>query len=176
MRHCLGRISRPEPRQPRCLRVRFRLHRHFHLHPGRFLPQLADRGRARLERRRGGPRQAHHSGCLVHRDWWPCRRRSRLSIGRRGPQGGRIVSAGYATELAIAGMAIATYATRVSGLCLVRFMKVEGRTKAALDAVPPAILMAVIAPVAFATGPAETAAAVVTAIAALRLPLILAVI
>jgi uncharacterized membrane protein len=86
------------------------------------------------------------------------------------------VSDGYSTELAIAGMAAATYLTRVSGLSLMRFMKVEGRTKAALDAVPPAILMAVIAPVAFATGPAETAAAVVTALAALRLPLIIAVI
>jgi uncharacterized membrane protein len=86
------------------------------------------------------------------------------------------VSGGYSTELAIAGMAAATYLTRVSGLWLMRLMKVEGRTKAALDAVPPAILMAVIAPVAFATGPAETAAAVVTALAALRLPLIIAVI
>ena len=86
------------------------------------------------------------------------------------------MSAGYAAALAIAGMAIATYITRISGLYLMRFMKVEGRTKAALDAVPPAILMAVIAPVAFATGPAETAAAILTAIAALRLPLIVAVI
>jgi uncharacterized membrane protein len=86
------------------------------------------------------------------------------------------VSDGQATALAIAGMAAATYITRVLGLYLMRFMKVEGRTKAALDAVPPAILMAVIAPVAFATGPAETAAAVVTALAALRLPLIVAVI
>jgi uncharacterized membrane protein len=86
------------------------------------------------------------------------------------------VSGGYSTELAIAGMAAATYLTRVSGLWLMRLMKVEGRTKAALDAVPPAILMAVIAPVAFATGPAETAAAVVTALAALRLPLIIAVV
>ena len=86
------------------------------------------------------------------------------------------MSDGYSTELAIAGMAAATYLTRVSGLWLMRLMKVEGRTKAALDAVPPAILMAVIAPVAFATGPAETAAAVVTALAALRLPLIIAVI
>ena len=86
------------------------------------------------------------------------------------------MSAGHATVLGNAGMAVATYITRVLGLYLMRFMKVEGRTKAALDAVPPAILMAVIAPVAFATGPAETAAAVVTALAALRLPLIVAVI
>jgi uncharacterized membrane protein len=82
----------------------------------------------------------------------------------------------YATELAIAGMAIATYVTRVAGLYLVRFFNVQGRTKAALDAMPPAILMAVIAPVAFATGPAETAATAITAVAALRFPLIVSVI
>jgi uncharacterized membrane protein len=81
----------------------------------------------------------------------------------------------YATELTIAGMAIATYVTRVAGLYLVRFFNVRGRTKAALDAMPPAILMAVIAPVAFATGPAETAATAITAVAALRFPLIVAV-
>ena len=82
--------------------------------------------------------------------------------------------AAYATELTIAGMAIATYLTRVSGLYLVRFFNVQGRTKAALDAMPPAILMAVIAPVAFATGLAETAATAIT-VAALRFPLIVAV-
>jgi uncharacterized membrane protein len=80
-----------------------------------------------------------------------------------------------ATLLAIAGMAIVTYINRVSGLVLVRFVRLEGRTKAALDALPPAILMAVIAPMALARGPAETAAAVITVIAALRLPLIAAV-
>ena len=66
--------------------------------------------------------------------------------------------------------------TRVAGLYLVRFFNVRGRTKAALDAMPPAILMAVIAPVAFATGLAETAATAITAVAALRFPLIVAVI
>ena len=80
-----------------------------------------------------------------------------------------------ATLLAIAGMAIVTYINRLSGLVLVRFVRLEGRTKAALDALPPAILMAVIAPMALARGPAETAAAVITVIAALRLPLIAAV-
>ena len=81
-----------------------------------------------------------------------------------------------ATLLAIAGMAIVTYINRLSGLVLVRFVRLEGRTKAALDALPPAILMAVIAPMALARGPAETAAAVITVIAALRLPLIAAVV
>jgi uncharacterized membrane protein len=79
------------------------------------------------------------------------------------------------TLLAIAGMAIVTYLNRLSGLVLVRFVRLEGRTKAALDALPPAILMAVIAPMALARGPAETAAAIITAIAALRLPLLAAV-
>jgi uncharacterized membrane protein len=79
------------------------------------------------------------------------------------------------TLLAIAGMAIVTYLNRLSGLVLVRFVRLEGRTKAALDALPPAILMAVIAPMALARGPAETAAAIITVIAALRLPLLAAV-
>ncbi|MFO1089183.1 MAG: AzlD domain-containing protein [Hyphomicrobiales bacterium] len=80
------------------------------------------------------------------------------------------------TLLAIAGMAIATYLTRIAGLRLVRFVNVEGRAKAALDAMPPAILMAVVAPVAFATGPAETIAALITAVVAFRLPLVAAVV
>ncbi len=80
-----------------------------------------------------------------------------------------------ATVLAIAGMAAATFLTRVAGLWVVRFLKVEGRARAALDAMPPAILMAVVAPVALATGPAETLAAIITAVAAFRLPLVAAV-
>ena len=45
------------------------------------------------------------------------------------------------TALAIVGMALATYATRVAGLFLMRHVNVKGRTKAAFDALPPAILM-----------------------------------
>jgi uncharacterized membrane protein len=81
------------------------------------------------------------------------------------------------TLLTIAGMALATYATRAGGFALMGFMNVKGRVKAALDAMPPAILMAVIAPTIFATGVAETLAAVITAIAAMaRLPLIAVVV
>ena len=77
------------------------------------------------------------------------------------------------TLLAILGMALATYATRVSGLYLMRGVTVKGRLKAALDALPPAILMAVIAPTVLATGVAETLAAVITAgSACFRLPLV----
>jgi uncharacterized membrane protein len=78
-----------------------------------------------------------------------------------------------ASILAILGMALATYATRASGLYLMRNVVVTGRLKAALDALPPAILMAVIAPTILTTGIAESVAAVITAAAAfMRLPLV----
>lgn len=78
----------------------------------------------------------------------------------------------WSPYIAIVGMGLATYATRVSGFYLLRGMNVSGRFKAALDALPPAVLMAVIAPVILTTGIAETIAAVITALAAyLRLPL-----
>lgn len=77
------------------------------------------------------------------------------------------------TLLAIAGIALATYATRIGGFVFIRFVTVKGRAKVALDAMPPAILMAVIAPTILTTGIAETFAAAITAVAAMfRLPLI----
>jgi uncharacterized membrane protein len=80
-----------------------------------------------------------------------------------------------ATLAAIAGMAIVTYLNRVSGLVLVRFVHVKGRAKAALDALPAAILMAVIAPMVLVTGAGRDGRSVITVIAALRLPLLAAV-
>ena len=81
-----------------------------------------------------------------------------------------------ATILAITGMALATYATRASGLYLMRGVTVRGRLKAALDALPPAILMAVIAPTILTTGIAETIAAAITAVSALlRAPLVVTI-
>lgn len=76
---------------------------------------------------------------------------------------------------AIAGMAVATYLTRFMGYWLVRHRSVSGRLAGALEAVPGAVLTAIIAPMVFATGPAETAAAALTVLLALRLPLIVAV-
>jgi uncharacterized membrane protein len=76
---------------------------------------------------------------------------------------------------AIAGMAIATYFTRFIGYWLVRHRSVSGRLAGALEAVPGAVLTSIIAPMVLATGPAETAAAVLTVLLALRLPLIAAV-
>lgn len=82
----------------------------------------------------------------------------------------------FSTLLAIIGMGLATYSTRLSGLLLMRGVVVQGRLKAALDAVPPAVLMAVITPTVFMTGRAETLAAIVTAITAyLRLPLLIVI-
>jgi len=76
---------------------------------------------------------------------------------------------------AIAAMAVATYATRIFGYWLVRRRAVGGRLAGALEAVPGAVLTAIIAPMAFATGPAESGAALLTVLLALRLPLIAAV-
>ena len=79
--------------------------------------------------------------------------------------------------VAIAGMGLATYATRLSGFVLLAGLTVRGRWKAALDALPPAILMAVIAPAVFTSGPAEAIAGGVTAIAAyLRVPLVVSIV
>ena len=81
-----------------------------------------------------------------------------------------------ATILAITGMALATYATRASGLYLMRGVTVRGRLKAALDALPPAILMAVIAPTILTTDIAETIAAGITVVSALlRAPLVVTI-
>ena len=76
------------------------------------------------------------------------------------------------TALALLGMGLATYATRIGGDLLRHRLSLGKRAEAALEALPPAILTAVIAPVALATGPAETLAAAVTGVAALPLPLI----
>ena len=76
------------------------------------------------------------------------------------------------TLLAIVGMAVVTYLTRIAGLFLAGRFAMHGRAKAAFDAIPPAVLVAVIAPTALATGWPETASAAVTALVATRLPLL----
>ena len=75
--------------------------------------------------------------------------------------------------LAILGMSVATYATRLSGLLLLSGVEVKGRMKAALDAVPVSVMMAVITPTILMTGKAESMTAVVVAVAAyFRAPLV----
>ena len=73
---------------------------------------------------------------------------------------------------AIVAMALVTYGTRITGFFIADRLALSGRAKAAFDAIPPAVLVAVIAPSALATGWAETIAALITALAATRLPLL----
>lgn len=79
------------------------------------------------------------------------------------------------TVAAILTMALVTYATRIAGIFLAGRLALAGRTKAAFDAIPAAVLVSVIAPVALATGPAETIAAGITAISATRMPLLVTI-
>ena len=73
----------------------------------------------------------------------------------------------------ILGMAVVTYATRLSGLLLLGGVEVKGRMKAALDAVPVSVMMAVITPMILMTGKAESVSAIVVAVCAyFRAPLV----
>ena len=76
------------------------------------------------------------------------------------------------TLSAILAMAAVTYFTRIAGLFVAERLVLRGRAKAAFDAIPPAVLVAVIAPTALTTGWPETIAAGITAVAATRLPLL----
>lgn len=78
------------------------------------------------------------------------------------------------TVLAILAMAVATYATRIGGMLVGALLPRTGRVKQAFDAVPVAVLTALIAP-AVTSGTAEMVAGAVTVLTATRLPLIVAV-
>jgi uncharacterized membrane protein len=82
------------------------------------------------------------------------------------------VSIDPTTLAAILVMAVVTYFTRIAGLFVAGRLALSGRAKAAFDAIPPAVLVAVIAPSALATGWPETVAALIAALAATRLPLL----
>jgi uncharacterized membrane protein len=77
-----------------------------------------------------------------------------------------------ATVATIVGMAIVTYLTRIGGLALAGRLELGPRAQAAFDAIPPAVLIAVIAPSLLATGWHETLASAITVVAAARLPLL----
>ena len=76
------------------------------------------------------------------------------------------------TLLTILAMAVATLATRFGGLFLIRHVQMTDRAKRALNAVPPAVLMAVVTPTALTGGLAETIGCAVTALAVTRLSLL----
>ncbi len=76
----------------------------------------------------------------------------------------------------IVGMGAITYITRIGGDLLMRNRTLGPRMTAALNAVPPAVLTAVIAPSVLSAGLAEAIAGVVTLVTAFRLPLLATII
>ncbi len=76
------------------------------------------------------------------------------------------------TFAAILAMALVTYATRLVGIFLSARVNLSGRAAAAFDAIPPVVLVCVIAPSMLVTGKIETVASVITILAATRLPLL----
>ncbi|SMD07205.1 AzlD domain-containing protein [Rhizobium sp. RU36D] len=77
-----------------------------------------------------------------------------------------------ATLAAILAMMAATVFTRLSGALLINRLGLSPRLEKALQAVPPAVLMAVVTPTALATGWAETTGCAVVALASVRLSLL----
>jgi len=76
------------------------------------------------------------------------------------------------TVLVIFAMAAATISTRMAGLLVGRLLKLSPSTEEILGAIPPSVLMAIVAPTAFATGWAETIGCAVVALSTTRLPLL----
>ncbi len=80
------------------------------------------------------------------------------------------------TIFLILACALATYATRTGGhLVLSRFGTTHHRLEAALEAVPTAVLAALVAPSLVSNGPAEAISIVIASIIALRYSLVLSV-
>jgi uncharacterized membrane protein len=70
--------------------------------------------------------------------------------------------------LAILGMALVTYLTRISGPFLVPLVRGNQRLEACLAKLPGSILVALLAPLVFAAGPVEAVAAGVTLLVSLK--------
>ena len=76
----------------------------------------------------------------------------------------------------ILACAAATYVTRIGGhLILSSFGTIHHRVSAALDAVPTAVMTALVAPALVTHGPAEVIALVCAGLTALRAPLMFSV-
>lgn len=74
--------------------------------------------------------------------------------------------------LTVLGMAAVTYFTRVVGFLALRNRVLSRRVTRVLEAVPGCVLISVIAPRFVASDPRELVAIAVTALAAMRLPLL----
>ncbi|GCE24271.1 AzlD family protein [Dictyobacter kobayashii] len=70
--------------------------------------------------------------------------------------------------LAICGMAIVTYITRIGGLWLMGHVAVSARTRAWLGYLPGTILVAIVAPTVLSTGWSEAGASLATILVAAR--------
>ena len=70
--------------------------------------------------------------------------------------------------LTILGMAVVTYATRISGSVLMSRVTLSKRMEAWLSYIPGTVLIAIIAPTVLTSGPAEALAALATALTAIK--------
>ncbi|GHO46607.1 AzlD family protein [Ktedonospora formicarum] len=70
--------------------------------------------------------------------------------------------------LTILGMGVATYLTRIGGIWLMTYIRLSGRLKGWMNALPGAILVALIAPSVFTTNIADMGAALVTLFIAVK--------
>ncbi len=78
----------------------------------------------------------------------------------------------FMSVVTIVAIGLGTYGTRIAGhLVLSRFEPLDPRVEAALDAVPAAVMTAIVAPAVLASGWAEAGAAVATVLASWRLPI-----
>ncbi|RED49689.1 AzlD domain-containing protein [Aestuariispira insulae] len=85
------------------------------------------------------------------------------------------MSESYAIYATILGMALVTALTRFTGYWIIGKVAIKGRVAAALEAMPAAVLAAIVTPTALATGFAETVAVAVTVLLALRCHTLIAV-
>ena len=72
---------------------------------------------------------------------------------------------------AILAMGALTYFTRILGFLIADRLPKSGPVRVALDALPPAVLVAVVAPILM-SGPIEAISGLMVLVLALRLPLI----
>jgi uncharacterized membrane protein len=72
------------------------------------------------------------------------------------------------TLLTIAGMALVTYAGRISGYFLIGRVALSPRLEAGLRAIPGAVLISIVAPTVLTGGAAEALASLATIVVAAR--------
>ena len=74
----------------------------------------------------------------------------------------------FISFLTILGMGVVTYLTRIGGIWMMKYVHLSGRLKGWLDALPGAILVALVAPAVFTTSIADVGAALITLFVAVK--------